>query len=93
MVQGDGRVGQMLSRHPGIDKISLTGEVGTGKKVMADAATTLKGVTLELGGKSPIIVFDDADLDSAVNAALVANFYSAGEVCSNGTRVFVQRGI
>jgi betaine-aldehyde dehydrogenase len=93
VVQGDGRVGQMLSRHPGIDKISLTGEVGTGKKVMADAATTLKEVTLELGGKSPIIVFDDADLDSAVNAALVANFYSAGEVCSNGTRVFVQRGV
>ena len=93
VVQGDGRVGQMLSRHPDIDKISLTGEVGTGKKVMADAATTLKEVTLELGGKSPIIVFDDADLDSAVNAALVANFYSAGEVCSNGTRVFVQRAI
>lgn len=93
VVQGDGRVGQMLSRHPGIDKISLTGEVGTGKKVMADAATTLKEVTLELGGKSPIIVFDDADLDSAVNAALVANFYSAGEVCSNGTRVFVQRSM
>ena len=60
---------------------------------MADAASTLKGVTLELGGKSPILVFDDAHLDSAVNAALVANFYSAGEVCSNGTRVFVQRGL
>lgn len=93
VVQGDGRVGQMLSRHPGIDKISLTGEVGTGKKVMADAAATLKGVTLELGGKSPIIVFDDADVDAAVSAALVANFYSAGEVCSNGTRVFVQRSV
>ena len=93
VVQGDYRVGQMLSRHEGIAKISLTGEVGTGKKVMADAATTLKGVTLELGGKSPIIVFDDADLDSAVSATLVANFYSAGEVCSNGTRVFVQRGL
>ncbi len=93
VVHGDARVGQMLSLHEGIAKISLTGEVGTGKKVMADAATTLKGVTLELGGKSPIIVFDDADLDNAVNAALVANFYSAGEVCSNGTRVFVQRGL
>ena len=93
VVQGDYRVGQMLSRHESIAKISLTGEVGTGKKVMADAATTLKGVTLELGGKSPIIVFDDADLDNAINATLVANFYSAGEVCSNGTRVFVQRGL
>lgn len=93
VVQGDHRVGQMLSRHPGIDKISLTGEVGTGKKVMADAASTLKEVTLELGGKSPIVAFDDAGVDSVVNVALVANFYSAGQVCSNGTRVFVQRGI
>ena len=93
VVQGDYRVGQMLSRHESISKISLTGEVDTGKKVMADAATTLKGVTLELGGKSPIIVFDDADIDNAINATLVANFYSAGEVCSNGTRVFVQRGL
>ncbi|PJK29525.1 betaine-aldehyde dehydrogenase [Minwuia thermotolerans] len=93
VVQGDGRVGQLLSRHPGIAKISLTGEVGTGRKVMADAAQTLKGVTLELGGKSPLIVFDDADFDGAVDAAMSANFYSAGEVCSNGTRVFVQRRI
>ncbi len=93
VVQGDHRVGQMLSRHDGIDKISLTGEVGTGKKVMADAAGTLKEVTLELGGKSPIIAFDDAGVDNVVNVALVANFYSAGQVCSNGTRVYVQRGI
>ncbi|WP_061933588.1 betaine-aldehyde dehydrogenase [Aureimonas sp. AU22] len=89
VVQGDGRTGRLLSRHPGIAKISLTGEVGTGKKVMADAATTLKQVTLELGGKSPLIVFPDADLDDAVGGAMLANFYSAGEVCSNGTRVFV----
>ncbi len=93
VVQGDHRVGQMLSRHRGIDKISLTGEVGTGKKVMADAASTLKDVTLELGGKSPIIAFDDAGIDNVVNVALAANFYSAGQVCSNGTRVFVQRTI
>jgi betaine-aldehyde dehydrogenase len=69
----------------------LTGEVATGKAVMADAAPTLKHVTLELGGKSPLIVFADADLDDAVSGALLANFYSAGEVCSNGTRVFVER--
>lgn len=92
VVQGMGDTGRLLSRHPGIAKVSLTGEVGTGKKVMADAAPTLKHVTLELGGKSPLIVFDDADLDNAVSGALLANFYSAGEVCSNGTRVFVQRG-
>lgn len=58
---------------------------------MADAAETLKHVTLELGGKSPLIVFDDANLDNAVGAAMLANFYSTGQICSNGTRVFVQR--
>ena len=60
---------------------------------MADAAGTLKAVTLELGGKSPLIVFEDASLDNAVSGALLANFYSAGEVCSNGTRVFVHRSV
>ena len=76
-----------------IRKISLTGEVGTGKAVMADAAASLKQVTLELGGKSPLIVFEDAKLDNAVAGALLGNFYSAGEVCSNGTRVFVHRSL
>jgi betaine-aldehyde dehydrogenase len=89
VVQGFADTGRLLTRHPGIRKVSLTGEVGTGKAVMADAAQTLKSVTLELGGKSPLIVFDDAKLDNAVSGALLANFYSAGEVCSNGTRVFV----
>ena len=93
VVQGDARVGQALVRHDGVAKVSLTGEVSTGKAVMADAAGTLKAVTLELGGKSPIVVFDDADLDSALNAALTNNFYSTGQVCSNGTRVFVQREV
>jgi betaine-aldehyde dehydrogenase len=60
---------------------------------MADASSTLKAVTMELGGKSPMIVFDDAGLDNAVSGALLANFYSAGEVCSNGTRVFVHRSV
>src|SRR3546814_884331 len=93
VVQGFAETGQALTRHPGIAKVSLTGEVGTGKKVMADAAQTLKHVTLELGGKSPLVVFDDADLENAVNGALLANFYTQGEVCSNGTRVFVQQGL
>ena len=93
VVQGLADTGRLLTRHPGIAKISLTGEVSTGKAVMADAAPTLKHVTLELGGKSPLIVFDDADLDDAVSGALLANFYSAGEVCSNGTRVFVHQSI
>jgi betaine-aldehyde dehydrogenase len=91
VIQGYADSGRLLSRHPQIRKISLTGEVGTGKAVMTDAASTLKAVTLELGGKSPLIVFDDADLEQAVSGAMLGNFYSAGEVCSNGTRVFVQR--
>ncbi|HET9330125.1 MAG TPA: transcriptional regulator BetI, partial [Steroidobacteraceae bacterium] len=93
VVQGAADTGRLLTRHPDIRKISLTGEVGTGKAVMADAAATLKQVTLELGGKSPIIVFGDAHLDNAVAGALLGNFYSAGEVCSNGTRVFVHRSV
>jgi betaine-aldehyde dehydrogenase len=93
VVQGMAATGRLLTRHPHIRKISLTGEVSTGKAVMADAAASLKQVTLELGGKSPLIVFDDARLENAVAGALLGNFYSAGEVCSNGTRVFVQRGV
>lgn len=93
VVQGDHRVGQMLSRHPEIAKVSFTGECGTGKKVMADAASNLKEVTMELGGKSPLIVFEDAKLDNAVYGALLANFYTQGEVCTNGTRVFVHDSV
>ena len=93
VVQGFGETGRALVRHPAIAKVSLTGEVGTGKKVMADAAETLKAVTLELGGKSPLIVFEDADIENAVNGALLANFYTQGEVCSNGTRVFVHESV
>ncbi|MGH8140051.1 MAG: betaine-aldehyde dehydrogenase [Steroidobacteraceae bacterium] len=93
VVQGCAETGRLLTRHPHIRKVSVTGAVSTGKAVMADAAPTLKHLTLELGGKSPLIVFDDARLDNAVSGALLANFYSAGEVCSNGTRVFVHRSI
>lgn len=89
VVQGDYRAGQALSRHPEIAKVSFTGECGTGKKVMTDAAGSLKQVTMELGGKSPLIVFGDADLNNAVSGAMLANFYTQGEVCTNGTRVFV----
>ncbi len=93
VVQGAAATGRALSTHRGIAKVSLTGSVGTGKRVMADAAGTLKHVTMELGGKSPLIIFADADLDNAVSAALLANFYTQGEVCSNGTRVFVEQPI
>jgi betaine-aldehyde dehydrogenase len=93
VVQGYAATGRLLTRHPEIRKVSLTGEVGTGKAVMSDASATLKNVTLELGGKSPLIIFADAKLDQAVSGALLANFYSAGEVCSNATRIFVHRSI
>lgn len=93
VVQGEGVVGQMLTGHPDIRKVSLTGEVSTGKKVMADAAGSLKHITLELGGKSPLIIFEDADIDEAVNGAMMANFYTQGEICSNGTRVYVAESV
>lgn len=93
VVQGAGDTGAALINHPAVAKVTLTGSVETGKIVMSHAARDLKKVTLELGGKSPIIIFDDADIENALNAALVANFYSTGQVCSNGTRVFVQKGI
>jgi betaine-aldehyde dehydrogenase len=93
VVQGMADTGRLLTAHPRIRKVSLTGEVGTGKAVMADSAASLKQVTLELGGKSPLIVFEDAVLENAVGGALLGNFYSAGEVCSNGTRVFVHRAV
>lgn len=90
VVQGDWRVGEALSQHPDIAKISFTGGVSTGKKVMASAAgSTLKEVTMELGGKSPLLILDDANLDLAADIAMMANFYSSGQVCTNGTRVFV----
>ncbi|MEC5409711.1 betaine-aldehyde dehydrogenase [Paraburkholderia sp. MPAMCS5] len=94
VVQGDGRVGAMLAAHPDIEKISFTGGVETGKKVMSLAsASSLKEVTMELGGKSPLLVFDDAHLERAADIAMSANFFSSGQVCTNGTRVFVQRGV
>ncbi|MGI1663489.1 betaine-aldehyde dehydrogenase [Palleronia sp. KMU-117] len=93
VVQGMGAVGAALATDPRIAKVSLTGSVPTGRKVYAAAAAGMKHVTMELGGKSPLIVFDDADLENAVSAAINGNFYSSGQVCSNGTRVFVQEAI
>ena len=85
-------IGALLTAHPRIAKVSFTGGVATGKKVMASAAdSSLKDVTMELGGKSPLIVCDDADLDRAADIAVMANFFSSGQVCTNGTRVFVPR--
>ena len=93
VVQGMGEVGGALVTDPRVAKVSLTGSVPTGRKVYAAAAAQMKHVTMELGGKSPLVIFDDADLDNAVGGAINGNFYSSGQVCSNGTRVFVQKGI
>ncbi|MFA3918112.1 betaine-aldehyde dehydrogenase [Ruegeria hyattellae] len=93
VIQGMGEVGGALVCDPRVDKVSLTGSVPTGRKVYAAAAAEIKHVTMELGGKSPLLIFDDADLDNAVSGAILGNFYSSGQVCSNGTRVFVQKGI
>lgn len=93
VLQGLGDVGGALVTDPRVDKVSLTGSVPTGRKVYAAAAQGIKHVTMELGGKSPIIVFEDADIDNAVSGAILGNFYSSGQVCSNGTRVFVHKDI
>jgi len=90
---GDGSTGSLLSSHPDIAKVSFTGSVNTGQKVYQSSAATMKSVTMELGGKSPLIIMEDAHIENAVSAAMMANWYSCGEVCSNGTRVFVQENI
>ena len=93
VVQGQRDTGAALTTHPAIAKVSLTGSVPTGRAVAAVAAGQMKHITMELGGKSPLLVFDDADIDSAVSGAILGNFYSTGQICSNATRVFVQKGI
>lgn len=93
VVQGMGETGAQLVTDPRVAKVSLTGSVPTGKRVYAAAASHMKHVTMELGGKSPLIVFEDADIDNAVGGAILGNFYSSGQVCSNGTRVFVQASV
>ena len=93
VVHGNGEVGAQLSSHDEIAKVSFTGAVTTGQAVMASAAATLKDVTMELGGKSPLIVFEDADIEEAVSAAMLGNFYTQGEICTNGTRVFVHDNV
>lgn len=93
VVQGTGEVGAALISHPNVAKISLTGSVPTGRKISEAAGSQLKHATMELGGKSPLIVFDDADIENAVGGAMLGNFYSSGQICSNGTRVFVQKAV
>ncbi|GAM90949.1 hypothetical protein ANO11243_089960 [Dothideomycetidae sp. 11243] len=93
VVYGDGRTGAYLTEHPGIAKVSFTGQVSTGQKVAKAAAGGMKYVTMELGGKSPLIVLPDCAIENAVDGAMMANFFSTGQVCTNGTRVFVPRSM
>jgi len=94
VITGSGAtVGQAIVEHRGIDKVAFTGDTSTGKGIMRSAADTLKHITLELGGKSPNIVFPDADLDAAVRGATVGIFYGKGEVCASGSRLLVDRSI
>jgi aldehyde dehydrogenase (NAD+) len=92
MGRGD-EVGQAMVESPSIDKISFTGSTATGRKIMQGAAGTVKRISLELGGKSPNIVFDDAKLDWAANGACGGIFYNKGEVCTAGSRLFVQKSV
>jgi acyl-CoA reductase-like NAD-dependent aldehyde dehydrogenase len=94
VITGPGsKVGQMIVEHPGIDKIAFTGDTSTGKGIMKGSADTLKRITLELGGKSPNIVFPDADLDAALRGATAGIFYGKGEVCAAGSRLLVDKSI
>ncbi|MRX50024.1 betaine-aldehyde dehydrogenase [Paracoccus sp. S-4012] len=93
VLNGGRELGAALIGDARVAKVSLTGSVATGLSVYAAAASGMRHVTMELGGKSPLIVFDDASIEDAVGAAILGNFYSSGQVCSNGTRVFLQDGI
>jgi aldehyde dehydrogenase (NAD+) len=93
IVTGPSEVGRAIVRHPGIDKIAFTGSTSVGQEIMRSAADTMKRLTLELGGKSPNIVFADADIDSAVKGAITGIFYGKGEVCNAGSRLFLESKI
>jgi aldehyde dehydrogenase (NAD+) len=93
IVTGDGATGQAIVEHPGIAKIAFTGSTAVGRKIRETTAGTGKSLTLELGGKSPYIVFDDADIDSAIEGLVDAIWFNQGQVCCAGSRLFVQEGI
>jgi aldehyde dehydrogenase (NAD+) len=90
IVTGPGAVGRAMVKHPGIDKIAFTGSTAVGQEIMRSAADTVKRITLELGGKSPNIVFADSDVDNAVKGAITGIFYGKGEVCNAGSRLFLE---
>lgn len=93
VVLGGKEIGQELVESPVVSKVSFTGSLSSGQKVYEAASRDMKKVTMELGGKSPMIIFDDANVDNAVSGAMMANWYSSGQVCSNATRVFVHESV
>jgi aldehyde dehydrogenase (NAD+) len=93
ILQGDGRTGELMVRHPGIDKIAFTGSTEVGRLIREATAGTGKRLSLELGGKSPFLVFDDADLDGAVEGVVDAIWFNQGEVCCAGSRLLVHEGV
>lgn len=94
LITGDGTVApRALVDHPLVDKIAFTGSTATGKEIVAAAAPSLKRVTLELGGKSPVVIFPDADLTKAATMAAAGIFSNAGQVCIAGSRLFVHRSV
>jgi len=88
-----GEAGQALAEHPGVDRLGFTGSVETARKIVQASASNMKRISLELGGKSPDIVFADADLDKAVPGAAMACFTNSGQICTAGSRLFVERSI
>jgi phenylacetaldehyde dehydrogenase len=93
VITGDGTTGALIVEHPDVDKIAFTGSVEVGRQIMASAAGTLKKVSLELGGKSPNIVFADADMESAVRTAALGVFMNTGQICTAATRLFLEDSI
>src|SRR5690606_20523025 len=93
IVTGDGRVGELIVTHDGVDKVAFTGSTSVGRLIREKTAGSGKQLTLELGGKSPFIVFDDADIDSAVEGVVDAIWFNQGQVCCAGSRLLVQESI
>lgn len=93
VITGDGQVGAALSAHPGVDKVTFTGSCATGTRIIEASASTVKRVTMELGGKSPNIIFADADLERAAEISAAGIFNNSGQVCSAGSRLFIERSV
>ncbi|MUL49902.1 aldehyde dehydrogenase family protein [Mycobacterium sp. CBMA293] len=93
IVTGDGSTGAALTRHPGVNKITFTGSTATGQAIAKIAADNMTRVSLELGGKSPNVIFADADIDAAIAGAAAAIYWDSGEVCSAGSRLYVERTV